>query len=266
MAPTRLGDGTNIGSIRQGDGTEIAEVRTGAGDVVFTSEQLPVAYSNLVAWWPFDSGTYGGSNADDVTAIFNPSQSGDSTDFDGTVNGANYQSSGGVFDINAGANSGAFDFDGNDEITIPNVSINSSNFTVCAWVEVDNIDSGDNGIMGNGSNRLQFDFNDADSLRIYSDDGNFETPTTQSEWDDGYHWAAARQEPNGDVTIFRDDAVLGSGNVGSISGAFGRIGCIQSGGVRGFDGRIDDVRIYDTALSDIQIEAIYDNTDPNQNP
>jgi len=36
MAPTRLGDGTNIDSIRLGDGTEIAEVRTGAGDVVFS--------------------------------------------------------------------------------------------------------------------------------------------------------------------------------------------------------------------------------------
>jgi len=37
MAPTRLGDGTSIGSIRQGDGTGIAEVRTGDGDVVFTA-------------------------------------------------------------------------------------------------------------------------------------------------------------------------------------------------------------------------------------
>lgn len=66
----------------------------------------PVAYSNLVAWYPFDSSFYGGSDADDVTALFNPNQSGDSTAYDGTVNGATYQPTGGVTDINIGVNSG----------------------------------------------------------------------------------------------------------------------------------------------------------------
>src|SRR6056297_2864362 len=99
MIPPTSIDGTDITGATI-DGTDVQEI-TVDGDVVFSAgpSNLPVAYSNLIAWYPFDSATYGGSNADDVTAIIGGS--GDDTAYDGTVNGGSYQSSGGVTDINA---------------------------------------------------------------------------------------------------------------------------------------------------------------------
>jgi len=70
--------------------------------------RLPVAASDLVAWYPFRSGT-----GEDLTA--GDSRFGDTTDYSAVVNGATFQASGGVTDIETGANSGAFDFDGTDE-------------------------------------------------------------------------------------------------------------------------------------------------------
>ena len=256
--PIYTPDGQEVTEIVLPDGSTASEVVAPDGSVVFEAgPDIPdsALTQDLVAWYRFEDG-----DARDYTATLDATFA-DSTAYDGTVNGATYQSSGGVADFESGANSGAFDFDGSgDNIHIPNVSVPTSNFTVCAWVKVDTIDSGDNGILGRASNELQFDFNDADSLRIYSENASFETPTTQSEWDDGYHWAAVKQEPNGDVTIFRDDNILGSGNVGAISGEFGFIGQIESG--RDFDGLIDDVRIYNRALTDAEMFDIYNTTEP----
>lgn len=60
MAPTRLGDGTNIDSIRLGDGTEIAEVRTGAGDVVFSKGLLLDFEDGSLSEWQNDTSAGGG--------------------------------------------------------------------------------------------------------------------------------------------------------------------------------------------------------------
>jgi hypothetical protein len=149
MPPTSI-DGTDITGATI-DGTEVQEI-TVDGQTVFSAQTLPVAYSNLVAWYPFDSAEYGGSNADDVTALFNPGSSGDSTGFDGTVNGATYQSTAGNTDINAGANSGAFSFDGGGDNIDMNTSavLTTGAFTVTAWFEYDGGGPSQNTIVDGG--------------------------------------------------------------------------------------------------------------------
>jgi len=257
MPPTSI-DGTDITGATI-DGTDVQEI-TVDGQTVFTAATRPVAYSNLVAWYPFDSATYGGSNADDVTALFNPAQSGDSTAYDGTVSGATYQPSGGGTDINAGANAGAFDFEksGNDRIETT-FGENLTNYTLMGWVNVDDVSGRDhllrNELGGAG-----------DAVLLGTRDGGIEVnnfaagvvnigvgTVSSGTW----HHIAMTSETKGYIDG-------GSPVVSDSSGALPNprdfvIGGDVSGG--GFmDGKIDDVRIYNTDLTSTQIDQIITNT------
>jgi len=258
MIPTSI-DGTDITGATI-DGTDVTEI-TVDGQTVFSAQTLPVAYSNLVAWYPFDSAEYGGFNADDVTAIIGGS--GDDTAYDGTVNGATYQSSDGVTDINAGANSGAFDFDGSDDIALGNDSgLEQVPGTYCGWMKMD-------------INDIQYIFGGAAganmwlSIRLETDlnrftvgwGGNFENVSVTVDTNEWYH-VAARINNSSDVDMILDGLVLGTntgseGNngddkyIGSRDDSFGRL-----------DGTVDDFRIYNTALTNTQINQIITNTQP----
>ena len=267
MIPTSI-DGTDITGATI-DGTDVQEI-TVDGDVVFSAapSNLPVAYSNLVAWYPFDSGTYGGSNPDDVTALFNPSQSGDSTAYDGTVNGASYQSSGGVTDINAGANSGAFSFDGsNDYIEVSSGIINGdSSFTLSVWVNFDTLQ--DVSIIGetrgnsSGSFDVRYFQSDDDIKASYPFQGtpvdtnqlNFST----NQW---FHIAYVRDGGNHDVYI---DAILEGSGSGSNFNADGNEFVLGASYTFEdyLDGKLDDARVYNKALSSTEVDQIYQNSEP----
>jgi len=260
MIPPTSIDGTDITGATI-DGTDVQEI-TVDGQTVFTAETLPVAYSNLVAWYPFDSATYGGSNADDVTALFNPGQSGDSTAYDGTVNGATYQSSGGVTDINAGANSGAFDFDGSDDLitisTSPFVD-QSTGSTVTFWLDFDG---------GSNKTALRFfwDFTSSNDGFVFKQgsSGTFfvgNSSRSMPSIPTGLSFFAVRYDNGYD--IFRDATLIDSESAGtnlSNDIIIGNDRASASGPV--WDGRIDDVRVYDTPLTNTEINSIYVNTQP----
>jgi len=262
--PTNI-DGTDITGATI-DGQDVQEI-TVDGQTVFTSApqiNLPVAYSNLVAWYPFDSATYGGSNADDVTAIIGGS--GDDTAYDGTVNGATYQSSGGVTDINAGANSGAFDFDGtNDDIALPGPFNNFSQMTVMGWVNRQG-----NAILAAYSSAAQN--NDAQFVAAGDNVVAFFRGTTGSQGVGGPNFPT-----NTDVHVaftydgtnfvaYEDGVSVGTAtnSIGQLDPVEWKIGSDDvTGGEAGrMDGQIDDFRIYDTALTGSQVSDIYDNTEP----
>jgi len=258
MAPTRLGDGTNIDSIRLGDGTGIAEVRTGAGDVVFSAFSPPVAYQNLIAWYPFDSSFYGGSNADDVTAIIGGS--GDDTAYDGTVVGATYQSSGGGTDINAGPNSGAFDFDGsNDRIELPTDGFDWSNKSISVW---SNSQARDGGV---------FMAKDGDQVRLQDDagatfenDGSFGSVNLTNPQNQWVHFCLTNDGST--VEAFVDGSSQGTdswpGPVTTVPDLFiGANNDVEFGTVTNFyDGLIDDFRIYNKRLTSSEVNQIITNT------
>ena len=275
MIPPTSIDGTDITGATI-DGTDVQEI-TVDGDVVFSAgPTLPVAYSNLIAWYPFDSAEYGGSNADDVTAIIGGS--GDDTAYDGTVEGATYQSSSGVTDINAGANSGAFDFDGsNDYIEIDSLSSEldgERTFTFWAKIETSSGDAQDNTVISAHNSA------GANNLRIGADEddifigGDIIDTNTLFSYTGGsvntYVFAVITVSPtNNEVEIFAN----GNNSIGSPSfdtwtfnGTTTQVSIGQEwdGGPTSdhFDGDIDDVRLYDKILSGTEIEQIYDNTEP----
>jgi len=274
MIPPTSIDGTDITGATI-DGTDVQEI-TVDGQTVFTAgpANLPVAYSNLVAWYPFDSATYGGSNADDVTALFNPGQSGDSTAYDGTVNGATYQSSGGVTDINAGANSGAFDFDGSNDTIIPpfpNVDFDQPN-TIMGWANADSANNANiivNLSFSDSKDPFYFiDIFNNSQFRFIAEDNSGITQTlstggyTTNTW---FHVAGVFDGTNLNLYVDGSLEVTQSKSVGSLSqlNQMG-IGVLNFSGLTAslFDGTIDDVRVYDTDLSTSQINQIYQNTQP----
>jgi len=262
MIPTSI-DGTDITGATI-DGTDVTEI-TVDGDTVFSagpSFDLPVAYSNLVAWYPFDSVEYGGSNADDVTAI--GGGSGNDTAYDGTVNGASYQSSGGVTDINAGANSGAFDFSGSasDDIDLPLTTINdnnSSGMTITAWADVTT--TGPQQYIVSGTKTGNAD----GGLFMIIDSGNFEFQPQgdriqSAPVSTGLQHFAGAVDSSG-ASWYIDGSLVATRSAFTVTAPNEcNIGNTQS--TRNFEGTIDDVRFYNTKLSGSQINSIYDNTKP----
>jgi len=272
MIPPTSIDGTDITGATI-DGTDVQEI-TVDGDVVFSAQTLPVAYSNLVAWYPFDAAEYGGSNADDVTAIIGGS--GDDTAYDGTVLGNPSHVSGGFYDINAGANSGAFDFDDTspEELIETNSNLGgvfTGDYTFMCWANADKTKSSSLISYNDGNfdkwTNIGFAF---DQLTWDVDDGSdkfdhFESYTSFTD----VHVALSYDSSTDEVKAYKNAGnPIATGTEGQphLSGNEFYIGSYFDNRNASINGTIDDVRVYNTVLSQSQIQQIYDNTDPAQNP
>jgi len=267
MIPTSI-DGTDITGATI-DGQDVQEIPVD-GQTVFTAgpDNLPVAYSNLIAWYPFDAAEYGGANADDVTAIIGGS--GDDTAYDGTVNGATYQSNGGVTDINAGANSGAFDFDGsNDYIEIPpTTGFDLNTLTMSFWSNFENTSSVRyifRGNLGQDSFQSSFEFtyrtSDGMKMIIGNGSGLAAASTTNISTNTDEHVAGTYDGST--IKVYINGTLEASTSTSITPEQDGDRLLIGTGeNARYVDGRMDDVRIYNTALSGTQINQIYQNTKP----
>jgi len=264
--PTSI-DGTDITGATI-DGQEVQEI-TVDGATVFSAVNLPVAYSNLIAWYPFDSSFYGGADADDVTALIKPSQSGDSTAYNGTVNGATYQSAGGVTDINTGTNSGAFDFDGsNDVIDVPEYGVFTGNqsVTVTAWANQDQL-TGDRGHIFTAQAETLFEIrnrNNRNEFRVSFVNGGDTLDGGSVPFGVWQHFAAVYDASNGSefyIDANLEDTDPTTGDFEPFSSPNNGIGAQTDDG-RFLDGRVDDVRIYNKALSASEITEIYNAAEP----
>jgi len=261
MPPTSI-DGTDITGATI-DGTDVQEI-TVDGDVVFTAETLPVAYSNLVAWYPFDSAEYGGSNADDVTAILGGS--GDDTAYDGNNTGASYDSTGGVTDIRAGANSGAYDFAGTSTgIELPvTLTTGQTTWSITLWWDTPSYDSREPLISAGRSgdttgNHCNVDSGDFDFVNVgFGERLEFNGMSAGS-----HHMAVV--SGNGSTELYIDKIQRDTEPVNftlddGIDPFY--IGQQSSTTNRTFSGNIDDVRFYNKKLSATEVTNIYDNTQP----
>jgi len=227
-----------------GPGSEVVDAAKGA--------LLPVAFEDLVAWYPFRSGT-----GEDLTA--GDSRFGDTTDYSAVVNGATFQASGGTTDIQTGANSGAFEFDGTDDSMNTGFAERASSFTLMAFVNLDVTGrstvlanekrrAGDGIIFGVSSGGLEI--SNFSSYGFRDGIGNISTGTfthiaMTSETKGYINGNQVATEPQGPLPNPR----------GFLIGNF-------VDGSAFFDGIIDDVRIYNAALSQSQINQIYLNTKP----
>jgi len=231
---------------------------------------LPVAASDLVAWYPFRSGT-----GEDITA--GDSRFGDTTDYSATVNGATFQASGGTTDIQTGANSGAFDLDGTDDtLDLGTVADSDQSLTVMSWVKPDVLNVSNRqrvitksdsksfpdgtvilGINGNGEPRFILFTNGATN--------EAKSPTTISA-NQFVHLAGRYDFQSGDISLFINGqpvATTSAGQAPSFTSQPWRIGEDNPVRVDEFlDGTVDGARIYTAALSDSQINQIYLNTEP----
>jgi len=263
MAPVNI-DGTDIVDATI-DGTSVSQI-TVDGDVVFNPTQpQPVALSNLVAWYPFDPNSYAGmtNRADDATDGL--SGAANTTAFDGTVNGASYVASGGVTDIRAGANSGAFDFDGNDDITISQTApFQSDPFSVGGYVKPDTLSGVDTVVSAVGSSFTGYRFvTDRGRIRLVTFGNNSTNRLTGSSRSTGTFTHLFATYDSGTAKLFIDGSLDAQGSLAYdvATDSNPTIGSDRSSS-RFTDGVIDDVRVYNTALSGTQISNIFNNTNP----
>jgi len=236
---------------------------------------------DLVAWYRFEYG-----DARDYTATLDATFA-DSTAYDGTVNGATFQSSGGVTDFENKANSGAFDLTGSrtNEIDLPSSAVqtgNSTRTTMC-WVKVLD-DTGDrqvavasaNGDSGeawemevygvyDGSGQTRFG-----ELGIHTWDGYNVTNANVISLNEWVHFAATHNGNPSDIQIYLNGQSVATENDNhsssslNTSSKFHTIGYSEAHAVgeHTFDGIIDDFRIYNRDLTDSEISDIYNSTKP----
>jgi hypothetical protein len=204
---------------------------------------------NLVSWWKLDDGS--GSTASDSAGSN-----------DGTVYGAAWTT---------GQINGALDFDGtNDYVVIADAPFDfgsDTDFSICVWIKTSNtlrqriVDK----IQANTPPYQGYELlmNTNGLARVNVDDGpNFTGSYTTTIVNDGnWHFLTAVADRDGNIEIYCDgspedsDPMSAIGNIdNNISLAFGR--SMDYNG-QYFDGKIDDVRIYDRALTPLEVLQLY---------
>jgi hypothetical protein len=264
MAPPTNIDGSQVQEITI-DGTPVQEV-TVDGQTVFKSFTPPVAVSNLIFWMPFDPNSYSSmtDNADDASNGLKNSPSSNS--HDGTVNGATYLPNGGQTDINAGTNSGAFQFDrSNNE----DIKVNNFTFTVprtyCGWVKLTSSVSkaGVFRIFSGFSANTGFIVDHPADEYIFGV-SNGQLRANNVPLNEYLHFGMAVDSSESVTGHINGQKVgtLAKSNSFSFTNETISIGSHDAdpNRTRFFEGNIDDFRIYNRELTTSEINQIYNNT------
>jgi hypothetical protein len=201
-------------------------------------------------------------NASDTTA--GNSDFGDTTDYGGTVNGGSFVSSP-IRDPITGTTGDAYKFDGNEFIEYP-FSDPPAISTITFWVFLDT-KSDDFAYFSNfdstGSDTSGTYNDNSDEIQLRFDNGGDVASgiPPQSTW---IHVAVTTSPGlemyiDGNTTPVATDA---TGITGSIdNGSNYQTGQTPNGIFDG-DGRVDDLRLYNTVLTPTEINQIYQNTEP----
>ena len=204
--------------------------------------------ATLIAHWTFDNS----SNVGEATVSDNLTASG---------GGATYTASGKI--------GGALSLDGSAYLrvdasdTLPTgLTTGDASFTQSAWIQTSN--NASNGIIGWGNYGSAGQVNafrtgGGAALTHYSWGGGFDLASISAPqvYDGGWHHVAATYDSaTSTKTLYFDGGVIGSTAVGdlNVGGVNFRLGNTNFGEF--FSGSIDDVRVYDTALSAPEIMAL----------
>jgi hypothetical protein len=222
------------------------------------TSQPPAIYAGLRAWWKLDDGS--GSNADDTTGRAQ----------DGVVSGAAWSS---------GITGGALDFDGTDDgVLVGNSAalLGTGDFSLSAWVKVDPgsstgtvIQQREAGATGyQGEYMLNVNSNGTVNFFVYGTSAYQFDITTTAAINDGQwrHITALRSGTSGKIYIDGVEAASGSGTVQVLQSRAVSIGYDHRDLNKRFDGGIDDVRIYERALSAAEIDSLHGDLVPNRAP
>jgi hypothetical protein len=249
MIPTSI-DGTDITGATI-DGTDVQEI-TVDGDTVFSAAADVVALGNLAAWYRMEG------DASDETV--NQPTSADTTDYGGTVNGGSFVSSD-VVDRVTGTTGQAYKVTGNQFIEYPFTDPPGKG-TICLWAYVDD-KSGDIGYLNNdGGQHFQIRFSDFSNYFVFQVNNTGALLYNNPDADEWYHIAITIGTSQVEMFI---DGVSEDTN-SSFDPVFDRGVNYQSmeapNGAFDGNGRLDDLRLYDTVLTNQQISDIFDNTKP----
>ncbi|MCW1925012.1 tandem-95 repeat protein [Luteolibacter arcticus] len=230
-----------------GDGfTNGLEITLGTNPKLSAS-QPAATYANLRGWWKFDENS--GTVADDSTGRIQ----------DGAVSGATWT---------AGTAQGALSFDGADSVSTPSSLLSNRPAFTLSGCYKSSLANGDRIGLWGQDDAVEFGISGR-SLQIWTPGGGSASTPLPSvgQW---HHVTCV-----GDGTtlkIYIDGVLATTGgsatsNYGSSASPF-RIG---GGGIwdptgNGFTGEIDDVRIYERALSAAEVRALHGTLVPNRAP
>jgi hypothetical protein len=247
----------NSATVAVGTGSDQWDVSTGAG--------CGVSSTGLAGYWKFDEGT-GTSPADS-------SGSGNTLGFPGGSGNPSWTTSGKI--------SNALIFDGNDTVfrTSPNNFPTTGDYTVATWFKpTTNFDAGNNlkrlvNTMGTGGNwstgginlLIGSDFGAELACYFVNDgggDSQVDSSVSYTSWTAGiwYHAACAFDSSTETFTLYVNgvqvDQDTGVGIPDDPGGQF-FVAAGDFGNAEGCDCTLDDVRIYNRALSGPEMSALY---------
>jgi len=251
MPPTSI-DGTDITGATI-DGTDVTEI-TVNGQTVFTAG--PPQPASGVSYWTFDNADTSGSTAIDVWGSN-----------DGTISGAT-TGQGGANDQYTTNES--YDFDGSDDVTVPHDSSLDvgTELSIAAFVNPDTMSGNVPVVTKNnttGTDEWFFGMVTGGNVRFFLDNGNGPELFQSSDTISTSVWShiVITAKIGGPVTGYIDGVDAGADTTLSDFGSdFNNSIDLKIGeGVFGsyFDGRIDDVRMYDKALSSSEVSDLYNN-------
>jgi formylglycine-generating enzyme required for sulfatase activity len=202
----------------------------------------------LVAYYPFDG------NAKDMSG----------NGHHGTVHGATFGKDRYSNSANAMTFDGLGDYIdlGND----PKLDVGSNNFTLATWIRKDSA-TGIRDILAKrkANPHHGWVFQIWGSIRLWSEHGSFDTPLPSGLVNNWLHISIVRNIVGATAKLFIDGRIV---NTGSFSGQdLSNSNRLSIGRLSGeddhyFDGSIDEVRIYERALSDVEVATLYNHEKP----
>jgi hypothetical protein len=205
------------------------------------SEVGPGADS-LVGWWPLD---------------------GNTRDYAGSANGTNNGAS-----ITSGLGQSAYNFTGTDpsDVDLPQVTELAPKKAVTAilWANPDTTDSTQSILLTGRDNNSGIEFRD-DRLQVNCNSGEFKDSISTLNTGEWTHMVLTYESGVGGKTYVNGSESGSTGDLGDIvyPEFYGSAPTIGShGGLYNFDGKIQDVRLYNRALTSEEVENLYNITDP----
>lgn len=214
--------------------------------VAGTNPTLFNLYNGLIGYWAANEASWNGT----------PGEVKDSS-----VKGANGTAVGNATTTSSGkfANAGTYDGSG-DYVTVSTISGNSGTQTVASWIYIVGAVSGNQYVFDQGGNNnwiqvYNSHIRSGNSTSAYCDGA---TTVTTGTW---YH--VAKTYDGITVRVYLNGVLDCSVAGGSATPGAIRIGDYGGGGLS-FNGRIDETRLYNRALSGSEITQLYNSTDSIQ--
>ncbi|MGB2864840.1 MAG: LamG domain-containing protein [Sedimentisphaerales bacterium] len=182
-------------------------------------------------------------------------------DLDDRVGSLNLTSTGGGFDFTVGKHGGGVEFDGGGDYIYAELAVFMPSQTTCVWVRTSSSDqsilgwSGGHPTDGLHDRELYVNGDGTVTVRVWT--GAATTVTSQTPVDDGaWHHLATGYTEGGETWLYVDGVFQGStpssGIYNSYPTSYLTVG-IESEVNSYFTGAVDDVRVYDEALTEGQV-------------